>query len=122
MPYKDKSKHRELMSRWRKTHPDSCRNSKLKSMYGLSLDKYNEMVKKQNNLCGICGSAEDKISQKNQQIKRLSVDHLDRKDGSKLIGLLLCDDCNRGLGMFRENHELLLKAAEYRKKYSVDTN
>lgn len=32
---------------------------------------------------------------------------------------LLCSVCNAGLGMFRDNSEVLLKAAEYLRKWSI---
>lgn len=57
----------------------------------------------QHGLCGICGGAF-----KNPFDGMIDHDH---RTGD-LRGLL-CQNCNRGLGMFRDSIELLIRAAEY---------
>jgi hypothetical protein len=54
-------------------------------------------------VCAICGGV-------NPNNKALGVDH-DHELGS--VRGLLCDLCNRGLGMFRDNPDLLEKARAY---------
>ena len=75
------------------------------SLYGLTLDDYSAMLVEQSGVCAICGK-EEAVSSKGV----LSVDH-DHKSG-KVRGLL-CDTCNRGLGHFFDNTELLTKAVLY---------
>jgi hypothetical protein len=77
---------------------------KLKILYGLSLEEFEEMKKRQNNSCKIC-----KIP------GVLVVDHCHK---TKIVRGLLCSPCNRGLGFFRENYRTLLEASEYLNHHS----
>lgn len=72
----------------------------MKSNYGLTKDEYDKLGKK----CMVCGVGRGK--------KRLSVDHNHKTN--KIRGLL-CDNCNNGLGRFKDSVELLLKAIKYLK-------
>ena len=81
--------------RWRK-------NGNLKRTYGISLEEYESLLESQDNVCKICKT--EKIG------KHLAVDH-DHKTG-KIRGIL-CENCNRGLGMFKDSPELLQNAIQY---------
>ena len=70
--------------------------------YGISTSQYESMLSAQGGVCAICGSPPQK--------KRLAVDHC--HTSGKVRGLL-CDKCNRGIGMFMDRPELLDKAAVY---------
>ena len=50
------------------------------------------------------------IVTKTGRVKRLTVDH---NHETNTIRGLLCSNCNTGLGMFSDNPELLIAAAEY---------
>lgn len=78
---------------------DKKRNYRLKYGYGITLNDYNRMLEKQDGKCAICGKFE-----------KLDVDHC-HKNG-KVRGLL-CQNCNKGIGLFAENVHLLDKAKEY---------
>lgn len=90
---------------WNKTNPAQrkkyARAWTLKK-YGLTPQSYEHLVKRQNGCCAIC--------EKLNLDGNLHVDH-DHKSG-KVRGLL-CGDCNRGLGMFKDCPQLLYKAADY---------
>jgi len=88
------------------------RRSCLKSRYGIDDKDFDKMVKNQNNRCLICN--EEPKKEKAFQTWNLHVDHC-HKTG-KVRGLL-CHLCNRGIGLFRERHDLLLKAFEYVKSH-----
>lgn len=90
----------------------SNRKSHLKRHYKITPDKYNEIFLKQEGKCEIC-----KIHQ-NELNKKLSVDHC-HKTG-KIRGLL-CNQCNTGLGMFRDNIQLLIGAIKYLNMFKVKT-
>jgi len=94
----------EYAKAWRKANPNKVKNSDLKKMFGITLDDYNQMLKSQNNSCAICGKHEDDES------SSLAVDHCHTT--GKIRGLL-CSDCNRGLGMFKDNVVVLKNAISY---------
>lgn len=104
---------------YRKKNYEKRRISELKSRlftnFGLSLKNYNKMLEKQNNVCAICGCPE-KNKAWSGIIKRLSIDH-NHKTG-KIRGLL-CDNCNRGLGYFKENTLILVKTIEYLQQFKI---
>jgi hypothetical protein len=62
------------------------------------------MLQQQNGLCAICKKTET------GKTSNLCVDHC-HKTG-KVRGLL-CNNCNKGLGLFKDNPEVLLNASAY---------
>lgn len=75
----------------------------LKTKYGLTLDRYKEMLATQDGVCAIC-------KRPATEGKRLSVDHCHTT--LKNRGLL-CSECNFGLGKFQDNPAVLYRAIEY---------
>ena len=74
--------------------------------YGLTLDKYNQMVKVQGGGCAICGSKQAKTKRNG----RFCIDH--NHTTGEVRGLL-CAPCNRGMGLLGDNPDTLKLAAEY---------
>lgn len=114
-----KEKHPELKEKalqatkkWRldPANKRSDISSRYKAKYGITLDDYEELLKDQNKECYICKKKEI------QGNKPLYVDHC-HVTGN--IRKLLCQQCNSGLGMFKDNPELLIKAADYIKEHNV---
>lgn len=68
------------------------------------LDIYQKLFDEQGGVCAICKSPE------NGRYKHLSVDHC--HDTGKIRGLL-CNNCNRGIGLLKDSPELLKNAIEY---------
>jgi len=99
---------------WIKKHPDRVAEIARKHNYGITPEEYKEKVKKQRNRCALCGNKETHKDHRSGKVRVLSVDH-DHKT-NKLRGLL-CGNCNRGLGMFKDSIDLLLKAIKYLKKH-----
>lgn len=87
------------------------RNCQLRRDYGITLDDYEVMLKSQDGVCAICGDPPKggKTSSKN-----LHVDH-DHETG-KVRGLL-CNNCNLGVGKFRDDPLLMEKAASYMRQH-----
>lgn len=75
------------------------------SRFGITLDKYLEMVEEQNKQCAICGAPHS-----DEKWKVLVVDH-DHETGN--IRGLLCMTCNKALGYFRDNINNLRNAIKY---------
>ena len=77
----------------------------LKRNYGLSIEQFNIILLSQNNKCARCGSPAP-----DHHKKRLNVDHC--HETGKIRGIL-CDACNRALGLFKDDPEILNKAIDY---------
>jgi len=83
-------------------------------LFGIDRNRYDQMLKQQGGGCAICG-------QQSARRRMLAIDHdhaccPGERTCGKCVRGLLCDSCNHGLGNFRDNPELLSKAAEYLKK------
>lgn len=102
--YKDVEKSRKISREYaRKMRNDPEKLAKIKARKrgggaGLTIEELDALYKKQNNKCFICGEPNP-----------TDLDH-DHKTGK--IRFLLCKHCNRGLGAFKDNPELLRKAAK----------
>lgn len=104
--YKKNKERRDKYAKERqKKFPGITRNSKYKREYGISLKKYNKILRAQDFKCKICGRKEPTGTH-----KHLVVDH-DHITG-KVRGLL-CGVCNAGIGFFKDRLDLIEKAREY---------
>lgn len=83
------------------------REPELRKKYGISLADYEAMLQSQDGGCAICHVPEKEAHKASEY---LCVDH-DHATG-KVRGLL-CSDCNRGLGCFRDTPALLTESAKY---------
>jgi hypothetical protein len=77
--------------------------------YRITTDDFEAMTLAQAGLCAICERPEEQVRKDGTSLP-LSVDHCHR---SNTIRLLLCGKCNRGLGLFRDDPDILRKAVEY---------
>ena len=84
----------------------------LKRHYGLSLQQYNAFLRRQHNVCAICGNT-------NRSGWRLAVDH-DHHTGR--IRALLCHKCNLALGYLNEDPKLAQKLLRYMQQHKMRAN
>ena len=84
--------------------PDKKANYMLLQRYGIDLDDYNAMFKKQRGRCTICNRHQSEFS------RRLNVDH-DHKTGK--VRSLLCARCNKALGYVNDDISWFEKALKY---------
>jgi hypothetical protein len=82
-----------------------ARNKKLIKKFGITSFEYDELLKIQKGVCAICGS--DKAG---GRWKRFPVDH-DHTTGR--VRGLLCTRCNRCLGLFKDDINILKAALTY---------
>jgi hypothetical protein len=87
-----------------KTNPLRKRAELIKSRFGITLDQYNELFVKQSGCCGICKEPQSNFS------KSFAVDHNHK---TNQIRGLLCDNCNRALGQFKDSDTILENALSY---------
>jgi hypothetical protein len=78
--------------------------------YGIGLDKYEKMFETQNGICAICG-----LEQQSTRNIRLCVDHC---HDTGMVRGLLCDRCNRGIGLLQDDYRILDKASTYLRRAS----
>jgi len=84
--------------------PEVKENRRL-GAYGLTREDYQVLLIKQDNSCAICRRSFDHMPK--QHI------HIDHDHGSKRVRGILCHYCNLGIGNFKDDPQLLIKASEY---------
>jgi hypothetical protein len=100
-------RRKELLSK------ETIRQRNLEKNFGKgALEVYDSLFQNQKGVCAICGSPE------NGRYKHLSVDHC--HETNKIRGLL-CNNCNRGLGLLKDDPDILRKAAAYVEKHKDGT-
>lgn len=87
------------------------RKRHLLKTYGITDERYNEMFIEQDGRCKICLIHQSDIN------KSLFVDH-DHTTG--IVRGLLCNNCNTGIGYFKDNIENLTRAIKYLKIINTD--
>lgn len=90
----------------------SCNNKYQLKKFGLNEEQYAKILLRQNNGCAICNTGTGHYSKSNIKC-RLAVDH-DHKTG-KVRGLL-CNSCNRALGLLKDSITNLQSAVVYLKE------
>lgn len=80
--------------------------------YGLTLEQYAELLKRQNGVCAICGEPETLV--RKGTLCALTIDH-DHETGQ--VRGLLCNNCNRGIGLLKDNPDVLRHAASYLERF-----
>lgn len=78
--------------------------AQFKYLYGIDKFNFEEIFKKQNYKCKICGITENDLS---------AVFCLDHNHNNLEIRGILCRSCNSGLGFFKDNVDSLRKAIDY---------
>lgn len=89
-------------------HPQKKRDIRLRSKYGITVERYDEMIEAQGGVCAICHRG-----------ARLVVDH--NHDTGEVRGLL-CHGCNSALGMLRESPRACLNMVDYIERHSAGDN
>jgi len=90
------------------------RKSQLKLCYGITQEQYLILLEKQNNQCAICNT-----STPTGKWKVFAIDHC---HSTGTIRGILCNECNRGMGLLRDSSELLRKAADYLDCHKIKTD
>jgi len=105
---KCRKEHNKKYKHLRKKPEAHQKRKWLLAKYKLDLTAYENMLEKQNNVCAICKSND-------WGRPSPSVDHCHT---TGLVRGLLCNSCNRALGLFKDNAEVLTNAANYIKRFS----
>lgn len=99
-----REKHKASVREWQRANPDK-RLAQVLRKYGITVDEYRTMLVEQDGGCAIC---EAPIA--DGRGTRLHIDHCHESGAARG---LLCGSCNLGLGKFRDDPQLLERAALY---------
>lgn len=86
-------------------NPGRPRQNHLVRKYGVTLERYAEMLREQDGKCAICGALEAE--------QRHGVFNVDHDHATGAVRGLLCWGCNHILGTVKDNAETLLSAVSY---------
>lgn len=89
----------------------AMKNRYIKRAFSISVDEYESRLIKQGHCCALCGSTTPKGGW-----------HLDHNHTTGEIREFLCGVCNRGLGYFQDDPNILLKAIAYLEKHGTATD
>lgn len=81
------------------------RCKRLQTLYGITADQYDQIYDEHEGKCAICKSIET-----GRGDEWFCVDH-DHTTGN--VRGLLCNNCNRALGLFKDNEQILKSAETY---------
>ena len=87
---------------------EKTRNNRLLRNYGITNIIYEKMLEDQQFCCAGCGKHQ------NQLEKKLNVDHCHE---TGLVRGLLCGNCNRALGLLKDNVQTLTMLIEYLEQF-----
>jgi hypothetical protein len=94
----------------RRKRPRVYRNKNLMYSFGISLEQYEQMEAAQGGVCAVCGQPEREIHPRSGKRRNLAVDH---DHNTNQIRGLLCNACNRGIGLLNDDPEMLRAAIAY---------
>lgn len=112
--YRNSPDRREQVSEWGKKYnsrPEvklKKRDYNLRKCFGIGLVDFEKMEDEQDHVCAICGNKE--TTERNGVQLPLHVDHNHRT--GKIRGLL-CNRCNRTVGLFEDNIDIMASAISY---------
>jgi hypothetical protein len=113
--YKTREGRNQYLRQYRKASPELEKARALRADFGISLEKYSQMLEAQIGLCAICKQPE--THKRDGKVKALAVDH---HHGTGKIRGLLCSDCNTGIGKLKDDVNVLSNAIDYLRKRNID--
>ena len=104
---KNKEKRKLIAKRYQEKNKEALNLKRISKLYKITEEELNSLRLKQNNRCAICNSEDS-----NTKKQALDIDHC--HETGRVRGLL-CNTCNRAIGLLQDNSELVQKAADYLK-------
>ena len=107
---KDRNRYRSDLQKRR----EQAKWGAVKKKFGLTREQWMEKYKSQNGLCSICSEVMANHPTLRREKRGACVDH-NHRNGK--VRDLLCNRCNQGLGLFRDNAVFLESAAAYLRRH-----
>lgn len=95
---------------------EAMRHYNLKRYYGLTMERYGQMLADQGGVCAICKLPEVRVTPKGD----LTTLHVDHDHETNEVRALLCYRCNSALGSMRDDPALLREAANYLERHRTN--
>jgi hypothetical protein len=108
-PEQARKKRLALVS-WQERNPRARKDYMLRLKYGVTVDHYEQLMREQNGKCAVCSGDERGIDHRTGKPRALAVDHC---HATGTIRGLLCSDCNRCIGMAKEDVRILSRMISY---------
>ena len=86
------------------------RHQQLSRLFNITIEDYNLMLLKQNNVCFICEKPQSKFQKGSNKTRALAVDH---NHSTGKVRSLLCTSCNTAIGLLQENIPIIQKVIDY---------
>ena len=112
--FKTQEGRNAYLREYRRLTPHLEKARALRDSFGISLERYQEMLEEQDHKCAICGTSD--AGTRKGKPKMLAVDHC--HDSGKIRGLL-CESCNQGIGKLKDDPTILRKAADYIERHKA---
>lgn len=97
----------------RARHAATRHAREMRVTYGISAEHYEQLLVEQHGRCAICGQDEPSAHGRTGTPFRLAVDH-DHQTGR--VRGLLCQKCNRAIGLLNDDPDRLAAAIDYLRK------
>ena len=99
-------------------NPDAHRRyNYAKNYQGMTISVFEAMLAEQGGVCAICQKAEkDADNTGTGAVRKMSIDHDHDTDAVRGI---LCNTCNRGIGLFSDDPSILRAAADYLDRHAT---
>jgi hypothetical protein len=113
---KNRKAFKEYKARWKSKNPDAVkRKQRLWSWrsdgININNESYDELLKKQENKCAVCGRC--LVEDKSKMVLGSAVAHVDHDHRTGRIRGLLCGSCNRAAGLLADSAERAVSLALY---------
>lgn len=114
---RESSRRRRAAGTVKKPTPEQERDWSLRKLYGITLLEFDQMLEQQGGVCGHCLSAEPSGA-------GWCIDHdhkccPGKKSCGQCIRKILCGKCNKGLGLFGDDPDILRATADYVRRTRV---
>lgn len=94
------------------------KRAQLKKKYGMTPEQFEEMLREQNGRCSICSVEVKANIAYAPGVSRATMACVDHCHTTGRIRSILCNKCNRGIGMFGDDTGLLEKAIAYLNRWA----
>lgn len=105
---RDPERKRRAQRAYDEQHRERIKEARLLRNYGLTLAQFHELLDRQHGRCAVCRCPIDLYVGRK---KAICVDHA--HDGTDRVRGLLCQSCNRGIGLLGDDIDRLQSAINY---------